>query len=97
MSLRYLKGVATLELNAGKCAGCGMCVNVCPHAVFRLENRKAVITDADLCMECGACAMNCPAAAITVKRGTGCAAAVINGFLRGTGPDCGCGDDDACC
>ncbi|MBI4803335.1 MAG: 4Fe-4S dicluster domain-containing protein [Elusimicrobia bacterium] len=96
MSLRYLKGVATLKLDAARCTGCGMCVNVCPHAVFRLENRKAIITDADLCMECGACALNCPVQAITVKKGTGCATAVRNGFLHGTEPDCGCGEDSGC-
>jgi len=89
MTLKYLRGVATLKLDAGKCIGCGMCVNVCPHAVFGLEKRKAGITDADLCMECGACAINCPAEAITVKKGVGCAQAIRKGFLNGTEPDCG--------
>ena len=32
-------------------------------------------------MECGACAMNCPAEAISVNRGVGCAAAVLNSYL----------------
>lgn len=97
MKLEYLRGVSTLELDAEKCIGCGMCAVVCPHAVFMLEGRKARITDADLCMECGACANNCPVDAISVKKGVGCAQAVRNGLLKGTEPDCGCGDDGTCC
>jgi len=97
MTLKYLSGVATLALDNEKCTGCGMCVAVCPHAVFKVENGKASITDRDLCMECGACAENCPAGAVSVKKGVGCAAAVINGFLRGTEPDCGCGGKSSCC
>ena len=96
MSTKYLAGVSTLKLDAAKCTGCGMCVNVCPHAVFRIKDRKAKITDLDLCMECGACAGNCPAQALSLQKGVGCAAAVMTGFLRGTEPDCGCGGSDCC-
>ena len=52
MSLKYLKGVATLKLDEAKCIGCGMCVQVCPHAVLEMSGRKARITDVDMCMEC---------------------------------------------
>jgi NAD-dependent dihydropyrimidine dehydrogenase PreA subunit len=98
MELKYLKNVSSLSLNSSRCTGCGMCLQVCPHAVFRLADRKAVILDSDLCMECGACAMNCPRGAITVRAGVGCAAALIQGKLRGTGPDCGCSNGGkACC
>ena len=97
MTMKYLRNVTTLKLDEGKCTGCGMCVNVCPHGIFRITGRKAAIVDADLCMECGACAGNCPAAAVSVKKGVGCAAAIRTGFLRGTEPDCGCSDDTACC
>ncbi len=96
--LKYLKNVATLRLDSSRCSGCGMCCQVCPHAVFALKNRKAFIVDRDLCMECGACAMNCPKGAISVRAGVGCAAALIQGKLRGTEPTCGCGGDQgACC
>ena len=97
MTMKYLRGVATLKLDTDKCIGCGMCLNVCPHAVFKLEGRKAAILDADLCMECGACAINCPVEALAVKKGVGCAQAVIKGFIKGTEPDCGCGDGSSCC
>jgi NAD-dependent dihydropyrimidine dehydrogenase PreA subunit len=97
MTMKYLRNVATLKLDAMKCIGCGMCVNVCPHAVFKVEDRKASITDTDLCMECGACSGNCPVSAIIVKKGVGCAQAVRVGFFKGTEPQCGCGDGSSCC
>ena len=98
MHARYLRNVVTLELDEEKCGGCGMCVAVCPHAVFVLENRKARIVERDACMECGACAMNCPEGALAVDSGVGCASAFITGALRGTEPTCDCsGDGDGCC
>ncbi len=90
MKLEYLKNVATLSLDESRCVGCGMCVTVCPHGVFVLENMKARITDKDACMECGACAKNCPPAAINVQAGVGCAAAQINALLGKEGCCDGC-------
>ncbi len=97
MKRKYLKNVATLKLSAEKCIGCGRCGEVCPHGVFRVEERKASIKDRDLCMECGACAINCPASAITVDAGVGCAAAVIMGWLTGSEPSCDCPGGGECC
>lgn len=96
MKLRYLKNVATLKLDSDKCAGCGMCVSVCPHAVFELHNGKAEITDLDSCMECGACLKNCAFSAIAVSPGVGCASAIIKGMLTGTEPSCDCSGGDCC-
>ena len=92
---RYLKNVVTLKLVEHKCTGCGMCMIVCPHAVFEIKGKKAVIMDRDACMECGACEQNCPVEAIEVRSGVGCANAIIKGAFRGTEPTC-C-DDDGCC
>lgn len=61
--LRYLEDVVTLELDPNRCNGCGMCLEVCPHAVFAMSGKKAEIIDRNACMECGACAVNCPAEA----------------------------------
>jgi NAD-dependent dihydropyrimidine dehydrogenase PreA subunit len=86
----YLKDVATLHLDGEKCVGCGMCMVVCPHGVFILQNRNAEILHRDACMECGACSTNCPTGAISVQTGVGCAAAVINSMLGRTSSSCCC-------
>ncbi len=92
---QYLKNVVTLDLDVEKCTGCKRCTEVCPHGVLAIEDRKVRLIDRDSCMECGACQKNCPADAISVPAGVGCAQAVINGFLRGTEPDCDC--SGGCC
>ncbi|ANA40535.1 MULTISPECIES: mercury methylation ferredoxin HgcB [Geobacter] len=83
IGFQYLANVATLKLAPERCIGCGMCVEVCPHQVFRLAGKKAEIGTRDACMECGACAVNCPAAAIHVDAGVGCASGMINEWLAG--------------
>ena len=94
---KYLSDVTTLELDSGKCNGCKMCLRVCPHAVFAIENKKAIINARDACMECGACALNCPEGALSVQAGVGCANAIITGAIRGTEPVCDCAGDSSCC
>ena len=91
--LRYLENVVTLKLNAETCNGCAMCVIVCPHGVFDIQERKAVIIDRNACIECGACAINCPVNAIRVQTGAGCAAGLLLGAIGGKGSECssGCG------
>jgi NAD-dependent dihydropyrimidine dehydrogenase PreA subunit len=79
---RYLDNVVTLKLDQATCIGCGRCLEVCPHQVFSLTDRKATLVDRDACMECGACALNCPVKAITVDAGVGCASGMINEWLR---------------
>jgi len=79
---RYLENVVTLKLDQPVCIGCGRCPEVCPHQVFELVEKKAVIRDRDACMECGACALNCPVKAISVDAGVGCASGMINEWLR---------------
>jgi NAD-dependent dihydropyrimidine dehydrogenase PreA subunit len=95
--LRYLRGVATLRLDEGKCNGCRMCVIVCPHAVFEIAEKRARIVDRDACMECGGCQINCPEEALAVDAGVGCATAIIVGSVRGTEPTCDCSSDSDCC
>jgi NAD-dependent dihydropyrimidine dehydrogenase PreA subunit len=77
----YLQNVATLKLDADKCIGCGRCIEVCPHQVFSLMEKKAWIIAFNSCMECGACARNCPVTAINVDAGVGCATGLINEWL----------------
>ena len=106
MGLVYLKNVSTLALDPSRCSGCGQCLDVCPHGVFRMNGGVVEIADRDACMECGACALNCapksagdsaptrdsvPAAgAISVAAGVGCAAALIAARVGGADAPC-CG------
>jgi NAD-dependent dihydropyrimidine dehydrogenase PreA subunit len=86
--LIYLKDVATLKLDEGKCTGCGMCLSVCPQSVLSKKNGKVEVMNRDACMECGACSRNCPTQALTVRPGVGCAAAMINAALGRKSASC---------
>ena len=88
----YLKDVVTLSYDPTLCNACGMCVKVCPRAVFEISEKKAHVVNRDNCMDCGACAMNCSTMAITVKsgQGCGCATGVIESFFNGGQSDCAC-------
>ena len=87
-------GTNTLRFSKQKCTGCGACVNVCPHAVFKMNGGRADMVDHDKCMECGACLRNCPAGAIIVNPSVGCAAAMFRAALTGKGVEC---EDLECC
>ncbi|MBI5848591.1 MAG: 4Fe-4S binding protein [Nitrospirae bacterium] len=98
--MKYLSNTVSLEIFPEHCIGCGSCVEVCPHGVFAIENKKAVILDKDRCMECGACVGNCAFGALTVNKGVGCAAAVINSIISGGEPSCDCSGENKtgnCC
>ena len=96
--MKYLANVTSLKFFSDRCTGCGRCVEVCPHAVFVMNGKKAAISDKDRCMECGACTRNCAFGAITVNAGVGCAAAIINGMVTGGEPSCGCSNNvGECC
>jgi NAD-dependent dihydropyrimidine dehydrogenase PreA subunit len=75
--VEYLLGGHSLAVDGDACTGCGRCEEVCPHGVFTILDRKAVIINRRHCMECGACRINCPSEAISVSSGVGCAVAVI--------------------
>jgi ferredoxin len=97
MEMTYIMNGGTLRLEESKCTGCGDCIEVCPHAVFELEDGTLRIRSRESCMECGACMKNCPHGALRVKAGVGCAAAVIQGKIRGGAPECGCGGEKGSC
>lgn len=94
-TLRYLEGVTTLVFDADACVGCGVCETVCPHGVFGMNDGKARVVDRDGCMECGACALNCPSEAISVTPGVGCAAYIIQTWIKGK-ENASCGGVDCC-
>lgn len=88
--MKYLANAVSLEFFPEKCVGCGRCIEVCPHTVFEMQDKRAALTDRDLCMECGACAQNCEYGAISVNSGVGCAYALINSMIKGGSAECGC-------
>jgi NAD-dependent dihydropyrimidine dehydrogenase PreA subunit len=88
--LRYVTGGSSLAYDPAKCRGCRKCAEVCPHAVFRMNGKKAELASREYCIECGACMVNCAYGAITVQTGPGCAAAVIGSLVQG-------GKKPACC
>ena len=53
------------------CNGCGICVNICPMDVFRMDKKtnKAIIQYPEDCMLCEFCVLDCPTGAITVTPG----------------------------
>ncbi|MBF0530237.1 MAG: 4Fe-4S dicluster domain-containing protein [Deltaproteobacteria bacterium] len=81
-NLRYIPQSSTLTLDRQTCIGCGECRQVCPHGVFEIADRKADIVDLDGCMECGACAVNCPVSAVKVTPGVGCAAYIMQTWIK---------------
>lgn len=95
-TFRHLKDVSTLSLDPEKCVGCGVCETVCPHGVFEMNHKKAVLTDLNGCMECGACAVNCVTGAISVDPGVGCAAYIIQAWIKGK-ENAACGPGGGCC
>jgi NAD-dependent dihydropyrimidine dehydrogenase PreA subunit len=88
----------TLQYDAELCINCGMCIIVCPHAVFAPNGHVAQLVHPGACMECGACQLNCPVGAIVVESGVGCAAAMISAALTGRKEvTCGGPDGPSCC
>ncbi len=45
--------------DASKCAGCGRCLENCPHHAVRKDPEFGTLTDADLCRLCCACVEHC--------------------------------------
>jgi ferredoxin len=80
--IRYVDDVVTLRLRQELCSGCGMCVDVCPRAVFGLGEDVASIADLNACIECGACSKNCPTGAISVEAGAGCCTRILFSKLK---------------
>jgi ferredoxin len=95
--MRYLETAITLTFDATRCNGCALCTHVCPHAVFVMADKRAVLADRGACMECGACVRNCEMGAISVRAGVGCAAGVLTGLVTGGPPDCGCSAGPTAC
>ncbi|MBS7641074.1 MAG: 4Fe-4S dicluster domain-containing protein [Candidatus Bathyarchaeia archaeon] len=56
-------------INVERCNGCGICVNLCPRDVIRLDEsaKKAVVKYPEDCINCQFCQAYCPQKAINIK------------------------------
>ncbi len=55
-----------------KCAGCGMCVWVCPEGGIKIvekEGKRRAVIDYDYCKGCLVCIKECPVKAIVLRKG----------------------------
>lgn len=73
VSIGFEKTLYPLEVDEGKCSGCGACVYVCNYEAARLipKNGKLISnTDEFRCKSCGMCVAVCPAEARKLSEDT---------------------------
>jgi NAD-dependent dihydropyrimidine dehydrogenase PreA subunit len=57
-------------VNQEKCAGCGVCIEVCPVDAISLNSERKAQINSEKCIECGICARECPNQAIELVQET---------------------------
>ena len=65
-----------ITFNVERCKGCGLCVDVCPKKILKLEEEiinvkgyhPASITEQEKCIDCAMCATMCPDCVIKVEK-----------------------------
>jgi len=55
------------ETDQERCTGCGLCVDICPVRVIKMEGDFPAV-DKEWCIGCGVCAVPCPASAVKLVR-----------------------------
>ncbi len=58
-----------IEVDSGRCNGCGVCVDTCPCDCLRIDETTgiAALRYPDDCWYCGCCEIDCPAEAISAS------------------------------
>jgi len=60
--------VKTSEISETFCAGCKLCISVCPYSAITFDEiRRISVVNEALCHGCGVCAAACPSGAASVK------------------------------
>ncbi|MBN2533633.1 MAG: CoB--CoM heterodisulfide reductase iron-sulfur subunit A family protein [Spirochaetales bacterium] len=63
--------ILTASIDPEKCAGCKLCLGVCPYKAITFDREKQVcIINEALCRGCGTCAASCASGAIKAKHFT---------------------------
>lgn len=55
-----------IEVNAGLCIGCGLCLPDCPNLALGIPDGTSRLLDDRLCDGCGACVDACPEGALRI-------------------------------
>ena len=61
--------MSKVNIEIGRCTGCGLCVDECPNGVFELDEEAFKIKRIaeENCTDCFVCVENCPSGCLTVK------------------------------
>lgn len=65
MTLKPMRKI--VQIDEGKCNGCGLCIPNCAEGALRIINGKARLVADKLCDGLGACLGTCPMGAITIE------------------------------
>jgi len=58
---------ARVTIDAGRCTGCGACLQACPFGVFAAQGGTIVVVDESACRLCGRCTQVCRPGAIALN------------------------------
>jgi len=59
-----------ISVDRERCIGCGICEQVCPAGILRLDGEKVSVDTSrlDECKACRNCEISCPAGCISINR-----------------------------
>lgn len=56
-------------IDHAKCVACGVCVEICPLQVFRMDkiNKRPEVAYGDECWHCNSCVLDCTSNALSLR------------------------------